>query len=473
VQRFRIIMGNILFVAPNMFVLRNWIASGLSDLCEESLKLKPVILSHFSELFYTSPKGKRVPNYFFPRSQKRNELPEGFSKCLFLAYYLRLRTYAIEFPNASYQMMTLSKKRDLTHFLCTFIAHIFPKKSYLRTILRSLIDSISPKNNCYKYLEDIKPEFVIVGSPGFQFLDLIVIIEAKRIGIPVHCIVSSWDNMTSRGPMLRRPESLLVWNHHMAKQAVNIHNYCFKNVHVVGSLQFCQYSRKIENYYLHSMFEQLNLSYKSPYFLYLTGQHVPNYEAEDINLLLKMLENSKYSNIPLVVRIHPQANRDTFNRLSHPKLIFDLSPEFSEKDLNGLGFGFEEIIKMGCLLQNSYIVFSSWGTTALLEAAIFNKPIVQLRWMNAFDRQNKNEAKKVIEFQKYPHLIPFDSSNCRLFCDAPESIIMDIETILKDDDRYKINREHAVKDLAMLPLEKTPHRIIEILINYMHYYRCP
>jgi hypothetical protein len=458
-------MENILFVAPNMFVLRNWIASGLTDHCEELLKLKPIILSHFSDKFYNSPKGKRIPNYFFPKSNKRKELPYGFSKLLFIIYYLRLRTFAIEFTNGSYQMMLLAKKKDAINLLCRSISFVFPKRSHIRSFLRNLIDSINPRNPCATYLQMIKPSCVVVGSPGFLFLDQAVIIEAKRLKISVHCVVSSWDNMTSRGPMIRRPDTLMVWNQYMAEHASTIHNFDLRKVHVVGSLQFSQYSRQNEFHERKDMFKRINLPLESPYFLYLTGQHVPYYEAEDIKMLLNTLEGSKFSDIPLVVRIHPQANKGPFSKLSHPKLIFDHSPEFSDNGSNGLSFGIREIILMACLLQSSSIVFSSWGTTALLEAAIFDKPIIQLRWMGAFSRNNADEARKVVEFQKYLHLIPFDKTGCRLFCDAPERLYEDIKTLFNTNDIFKARRKNAIRELAMLPLEDTPQRIIKILEN--------
>jgi hypothetical protein len=457
--------NNILFVAANMYVLRNWIATGLADKCQSEIGFNAVFTSHFTDCYYCSPKGNKFPNYFYPTSKNLNyDLPKGFSKILLAIYYLRLRTFALEIKNGSAQMMMFSKRRDIIHYICLLLKFIFPRGTIFRLFLRSIIEKVNPCNKfCANLLKTIKPKCVIVGSPGFQFLDQLIIIEAKRQKVPVHCIVNSWDNMTSRGPMIRRPDTLMVWNEYMKDQALSIHQYPAKNTHIVGSLQFSHYEFDITAEERSTMYKRLRIPIMSRYLLYFTGQHVPDYEAEDIGVLLKTLEKTRFFDLPLVVRIHPQADNKPFVKLKHNKLILDCPPKFQDKGGNGLCFDLKEIRFMAALLKHSEIVFSSWGTTALLEAAIFDRPIIQLRWMNAFQRKSSEQALKVFDFQKYIHLIPFDETKCRIFSDEPCTIENDIKTIFEDNSTFSLNRKIAVKKLTKLPLRNTGSRIIKII----------
>jgi hypothetical protein len=455
----------ILFIAPNMYVLRNWIATSLVDKCMDELGFTPVFLTHFTDATFRSPLGKEFINYhLLTCAEGRNEIPNKFSKILILLYYLRLRVFAIEVPNGSYQMMAFSRKRDLCHYLCNAIKILFPKETHRRILLRSVIDALNPRHKeVMSLFTKIKPKFIVVGSPGFQFLDQLAIIESNKRKIPVHCVINSWDNMTSRGPMIRRPDTLMVWNEYMRDQAYKIHQYPLEQAHVVGSLQFSLYEMDVTEKERISLYSRLKLPFGTPYLLYLTGQHVPDYEAEDVARLLEGLKKTRFSDLPLIVRIHSQANFIPFEQIAHKNLVIDRAPKFLDSGNNGLCFDSAEIRFMATLLKCAKLVFSSWGTTALLEAAIFDKPIIQLRWMDAFSRKNYDHKIKMVDFQKYLHLIPFDKTNCRVFSYHPDRLENDINKVFSENDLYYNNRKLAVDKLATPPFTEVPKRILKVI----------
>lgn len=70
---------------------------------------------------------------------------------------------------------------------------------------------------------------------------------------------------------------------------------------------------------------------------------------------------------------------------------------------------------MAALLSRAEAVFASWGTTALLEAAIFKRPIVQLRWMDALPGRAPEDRERIRDVQRYEHMKPFDAIGCRIF----------------------------------------------------------
>ena len=146
-------------------------------------------------------------------------------------------------------------------------------------------------------------------------------------------------------------------------------------------------------------------------------------------------------------------------------LILDRPPKFIGDGEYGFCLDLTEIRMMASLLKNATIVLASWGTTALLEAAIFDRPIIQLRWMKAFQRKYPEQASKVIDYQRYLHLIPFDETRCRLFSYVLEKLEQDIHTFINNNEAFRKNRKEAVLRLAVPPLSDAPIRVINVIAN--------
>ena len=455
----------LLFVAPNSWVVRNWLSTGLADRCASELNVDPVFVSHFEVAELISPSGKRYQNSYVPSGERgKADLPRGFSRLLYFLYYLRLRTFAVDVPEGSIQMMQMSRRKDALNVLARLSGRLFPLTSRRRVLVRALFDRVNPKHGISRDLmRRFRPIAVVTGSPGFQFLDQVVIIEAKRARVPVHCVVSSWDNMTSRGAMIRRPDTLMVWNEFMRDQAQEIHLYPRERTHVVGSLQFAKYRDALTAAEVSAMYSRLGIPEGSPYVLFLTGQHVPEYEAEDVEVFLRHLPKTRFAGMRVVVRVHPQAPREAFAPLEDLGVILDVPPRFSATGEAASHFDSSEMRTMASLLSNSALVVSSWGTTALLEAAIFDKPILQLRWMDAFPRRRPDQAARVHDFQRYMHLVPFDRSGCRKFSDDPDQLSRDVDDLMEREAEFRSNRRRAVEVLATTPLEDAPSRVIAVL----------
>lgn len=455
----------LLFVGPNSYVVRNWVASGLADAVRDDLALEPVFVTPFADAAFESPTGERYANHTVPStSYKGQDLPADFPRLLWWLYYLRLRTFAQEVENGSIQLMALASRRDWIHYAVHAVRTLLPRGSARRRGTRRLLDAINPRHAASAaVLDRVQPAAVIVGSPGMLFLDQLMIVEAQRRGIPVHCIVNSWDNLSSRGAMIRRPDTVMVWNRFMAAQGTEIHEYPAERIHVVGALQFTEYGTPPSADELQALYRRLELPVGTPYLLYFTGQHVPEYEAEDVAALLRALEGTPFADHMVVVRVHPQAPLEPFRDIRHPRLVLDLPPRFAARGANGAAFDSAEIRAMGALLAQSTVVFSSWATTALLEAAIFDRPIIQLRWMDAVPRAKSEQAARVKSLQRYEHLKALDAAGCRLFSDQPSDLPQRLGYLVTHAVELQTGRAQAARTLATFPLDKVPQRIVAVL----------
>jgi hypothetical protein len=305
----------------------------------------------------------------------------------------------------------------------------------------------------------VQPSLVLIASPGHLWLDHFVLDEAKRRGIPSVCIVLSLDNLYSRGPISRRPDYLMVWSEEMRRQAMDVHQFPSDRISVVGPLQFQPYAQPVTSEEIARMRAKVGLGATEPYLAYVCGARTARYDVEDVLELLVRLRSGPYHDLRVVVRPHPQGSRAAYEPLLERGVLLDRSPDLTDSRTPPEVLDLDAIRHMASFLRGARFVVSSWGTTALLEACIFDTPSVQLRWMDALPRSAPDEAQLVRYFQRYIHMRAFDAAGARPYCDHPDRL----NSVLADLDarraEYSVRRASAVERLTCLPLGQVVERV--------------
>jgi hypothetical protein len=451
----------VLFVGPNIYVVRNWLATGLVDACIDTLQIEPVFLTPFTDPALESPGGRQCRNLTVPANDRGE--PTAFPSTLAAVRYVRHRLFAAEFPDGSLQLMALAERGDLLNRFVRAGRALAPRGGAVRRLLRTRAIAMAPATPLDAVLAADRYALIVVGSPGVQLLDHVVMAAARRAGVPVHCIVSSWDNLSSRGPLMAWPDRLLVWNEHMRDQAQRMHHYPLARVDVTGPLQFAQYAAPVTGEERQALAARLGLPAGQPYLCFVTGQHLPEYEAEDVAGILAALSGTAFGDLPLVVRVHPQNDERPLRAITDRRLVFDRAPQFSATGAGAARFDVSEVRSMATLLSGATAVLSSWATTALLEACVFDRPIVQLRWMDALPRQVPAQRDKIRRLQRYLHLGPLDAASCRLFSEAPADLASTLTRALAEDDTLRRGRAQAVRELASPPIGSAVGRVVSVL----------
>lgn len=449
-------MKTILLAAPNSYVIRNWIAGGLADACAEHLELSPVLLSPFRESEFLSPGGRKIPNLF------ANPAPShGFRRLL----ALRANVFAQEVPAASSQMVRTAQRRDKYHYGARVLRRLFPRFSRRRLFARRLLEAITPRfPEIASHLNHIRPALTVSGTTGVYTVDLAVLGEARRLGIPRLCVVNSWDNMTTRGSMILRPERLAVWNPEMRSTAARLHEYPESLTAVVGALQMVPYAEPPTPDEVVRLHRRLGLRQGQAYLLYVSSQLFQEYEVEEVRLLSETLTRSRFARWPLVVRLHPQSNRERF--LGVPGLTFDQAPAFSQQDRGGLSFGLKEIRHLATLLSRAKVVFSTIATTAVLEAAVWDRPAVQLQWTDIPRSCSTDQVAGVRWSRQYPHIRFFNEFGATRFSKSPDDLEQTIEASL-DNPELQAARRKAVEAIVTPPLSAPPGRIVRLIRDWL------
>ena len=121
---------------------------------------------------------------------------------------------------------------------------------------------------------------------------------------------------------------------------------------------------------------------------------------------------------------------------------------------------------MAAFLKGARYVVSSWGTTALLEACIFQRPSIQLRWMDKIQHANNKEVEMVQNFQRYLHMKAFDNEGARLYCDSPDTLVDTLIYLESEHANFQKRRENVVNKIVVTPLHEVVDRVVNTIQSY-------
>lgn len=455
---------NVLFSVPFPLTLRNFISTGLAAQIEKRFDAAVHLISPYDDTVFSDNEENSFPNYSVASSGGSGGLPHLQNISLFDSALksIHLTGFAIEYPDGSLQNITLNARRNLQWYIARALTKMAPRKSQRRIFLRNLYSHYKPKKKeVVDAFDRINPEFVLVASPGHYWLDHFVLDEAKRRGIPGFCIVLSWDNLYSRGPLCRRPDFLLVWSEEMKRQAIDVHGFPEDRISVAGALQFMFYDSPSSRQELADMRTKIGLGPDERYIAYVCGARTGEYDVEDVVAMREVLLAGPYRDLKIVVRPHPQGSKEAYARLRKEGILLDDDLDLTSGRSTPDTFNRSAIRHMAAFLTDADFVISSWGTTALLEACIFDVPAIQLRWMDAVSHKNNAEVQMVRDFQRYIHMKAFDAEGARLYCDHPGELVTLMREIKKNGYLFSLKRNAVVQKLVCLPLGDVIPRVCE------------
>ncbi len=456
----------VLASAPFPFALRNFIPTGLAGELERRFGLRVQFVSPYEQEGFADPAGQTYRNWPVTASEGLGGLPAiaGVTALDRALKSVHLTGFALEYPDGSLQNLELSRRRNAQRVIAGALLGLAPRGSPRRDLLRRLYARYRPRRAeiCAAF-DAVRPSFVLVSSPGHFWLDHFVLDEARRRGIPSVCIVLSWDNLYSRGPLCRRPDHLLVWSEEMRQQAVEVHQFPDDRITVVGPLQFLFYDTPVSAAERAAMRGHVGLGPDEPYLAYVCGSRTAEYDVEDVLAMLAELAQGPYASHRVVVRPHPQGSRAAYEPLLSRGVLLDQSPDLTNGQTRPEVIDVGAIRHMASLLDDARFVVSSWGTTALLEACIFDTPAVQLRWMDAVPHTVPDQVRMVRDFQRYLHMRDFDETGARPYCDYPHELNATLAELEARREVYAAKRAHAASRLTCLPLGGVVERVCEAL----------
>jgi hypothetical protein len=301
------------------------------------------------------------------------------------------------------QYKYLLKKKKVFYFFCLLTSKFLNfSKSF-----RKIFNHLEKLNINTKYFDNLlnfhKPNAVFIGSCCVDH-DAYISISAKKLNIKLASIIYSWDNPSTKGLAICKPDKVFSWNQVMSKDIENFYEIQKENISECGILHWSNYKDKLPIINRIDKEDTLNISFFS--------SSPSNFENSYSNLIdLLNYENSK-KKVKIIARMHPGYFTDEKYSLENSNVQKYILEKFGKKiqfinpkitklnnntdflmDLN------RDLDDIKYILSISDIVVTQYSTI-LLEALILKKSLINYSTGNY---RNTPYSKKKI-FSSMHHL---------------------------------------------------------------------
>jgi hypothetical protein len=211
--------------------------------------------------------------------------------------------------------------------------------------------------------------------------NLHVIKEAKSRGIPVLCLVESWDNFICKGPLSVVPDRMAVWNPGMVTEAHELHGFPRDRVDVVGVPQFDLYTDKSLFAGRTDFFQSHGLDPSKRLITYAasTEGFIPE-ELDIFEMVYRAVrEQDPEMTLQMMLRLHPitsAALRDEYLRRfsGRPNLVIQ-SPGRTSVLHDYWDPTWSDMVNLASTVHHSDIIINI-ASTMSIDAAVLNRPVI-------------------------------------------------------------------------------------------------
>lgn len=296
-----------------------------------------------------------------------------------------MRTYFLMNPSLG---ATLNHKRD-------WYRRNYPNRARVTRALNVILGNIPALRKAYlafearvfrgsefdALLERHQPHLVVTGTPGYTLSDTHLLRAAQRKQIPTATVMLSWDNLTSKGYMGAHPETLLVWNDLMRREAMHYHDFDGPIIEV-GAAMFDVYERARRTYNQPSFRGMFGIPTDARLVLWgtISSMIYPN----QLDVIRDYISRVEASSRPpfLWIRLHPQTIYgphadllEDFGALEGPHVHVEVPPVASQRlkwDLPQ-----DQMEHLAHLLFTAQVLVTPQSTLTI-DAACTDTPVVNL-----------------------------------------------------------------------------------------------
>ena len=276
------------------------------------------------------------------------------------------------------------------------LARLCGLSSFVRSILRLIDQACATPTKVLSVLTDISPDLLVTGSFGNLGigLDGSFLKAAKKVGIPTSVFVVGWDNPTTKGVVNVYPDRVYSWGPRMSEDLIEFAGLDRADLIEEVGPQVFNFAREIRGKLMCSPATEKLPDHKHfEIFLFLKSPNLYSGNIELIEQISSVLEQNRSSptharDWRLIVRPHPNLYRSSsegvwehsLERERMVELVETYSPRIHLLDHVPNGCMPTDLDKpeqtaLYTSLDRCDLVICSYST-ALVEAAMFDKPII-------------------------------------------------------------------------------------------------
>lgn len=295
------------------------------------------------------------------------------------------------------------------------------------------------------------------------FCDEIPLMRAAvRAGIPTVGVVASWDNLTTKGPLLPRLDRLVVWNDLMREEAVRYHGYRPEQVVVAGAPHHdAVFDGREPLPTREAFFARLGLDPTKRLITYAGEDPIIAPDApEYVERLHRFLRDGRLRDAcQLLVRPHPQDDPHRFDRFrGRSDVVVDLPGRPS--DGHWMDMSRRDLLHLYATMRWSDVVVNV-TSTIVLDAAFFDTPTVCIGFSYSAPPTFYQSPLRFFEMDHFRYVMRTSATTLVI----SESELLDaVNGALADRTRNAAGRRRLVEELAQFRDGGSGRRVAEAIM---------
>lgn len=316
-----------------------------------------------------------------------------------------------------------------------------------------------------------RPDLVVVSRVLNYSMDYPVMKRAQVEGVPVVVLVSSWDNLTSKGFFAFDAARLVVWNEVMKAEAVDLFHYPPERVAVSGIPRYDVFFRTEGRPSREAFLSGLGLDPSKRLVTYATAsattglgpQDPVTPEPEICEFLADAIASGRLPGAQLLIRLHPQAKPEQYaSLLPRPDVTVQI-PGAASTFVDRL-FSPDDDRAFADLMRHSDVVVNLVSTVAL-DAVACDTPVVCV----GFDfRGPRPYLESVRRYYDFDHYAKLGATGCYRLAGSREELLDEVARYLGDRSLDGEARRRA-RDLYCVHTDGTAgRRVGEEVLRTLH-----
>ncbi|MEK7674082.1 MAG: CDP-glycerol glycerophosphotransferase family protein [Patescibacteria group bacterium] len=362
-----------------------------------------------------------------------------------------------------HRVVQLNKDKNIFSFLLkTFISKIGHLKIFV-SFLRRLDYKIVPGGGYDQLFNLYKPSIVFSTDPQdlrlHELGDSYLLREAKRHNIATFAMSRSWDSITTKGILRTLPDILIVQNMNIKKQAIKYHFIYSDKIRVVGIPHYDNYiSGKRSDREI--FFKKMGFDSNKKLVLFVPPSDI---WTGDKTLNKHLLNGLSKTGEQIMVRFPIFGGLDLGDFKSEGKLFFDMqnnSEKLEESFMNK-----EDDNHLADSLYHCDVVVTG-PSSLMLDAAVFDKPIVLIGYDGGDSGYKKPYWKRLSRYYDYEHQKDFLNSGFAKIAKNPEELILFVKDYLNNPKTDSSARKIVAMDISSLD-GNSGARLFSVFVNLL------
>jgi len=312
-------------------------------------------------------------------------------------------------------------------------------RRFARFVFSRVVDTSS-----FDVLFDHTEIDLVVVPDVYSIPDVFLFYAAKRHRIPTVCMVRSWDNVTSKGTCLIKPEKLIVHNERVRDEAVKYIGTPKDHIQVTGLPHFDYYVSYEPTLPRAEFLRKLGMPENARFILFAdaTGSFRP-ITSELLEILDTEIKNGALPrDVYILFRYAPHKKKGE-NIFSSDRIIFDQpGKHFKQDGLNDWEFSKEDMHYMAdCLTYAS--VMLNYASTMTIDSAAMDCPVINVSFDGHTERNSSHSLSRIYTVQHFRHVLATGGTP---LVKSREELIGAINAYLDDRSLDRAGRARIVKD---------------------------